>query len=130
MEAMETMKTTTDGPCGWRWAVLALAALMLAGCDENRYSREPPPGQGTLYVENYTGDRLHVYVDGVAQERVPRGKERHYDLEPGIRRVALDGDDIQRSWVGDVDVLEGRRTVMEVDTAGYYGAFTVRFFFD
>jgi hypothetical protein len=124
------MKTTFIGRLKGLGLAMALVALLAAGCDETRYSRDPPPGLGTLYVENYTGDRLHVYVDGVQQESVPQAKQRHYDLEPGIRRVALDGDDIPRSWVGDVDVLEGRRTVLEVDSASYYGAFTVRFFFD
>jgi len=36
------------------------------------------------------------------------------DVLPGVRRVAVDSEDILRSWAGDVDLLEGRRTIMEL----------------
>ena len=46
-------------------------------------------------------------------------------------RVALDGDDTDRSWADDVDVLEGRLTVLEVRSAAFeYDDFDVRIYFD
>jgi hypothetical protein len=111
--------------------MLAALLLGLAGCDDERYDHEPPAGQGTLYVENATGDRVRVYVDGAEQERVAAGKRRYYDLAPGTRRLVLDGDDVQRSWVGDVEILEGRRTILEVRVSSVnYTRFEVYAYFD
>lgn len=111
---------------GW-----AVAGILLGGCKDSRYDREPPPGLGTLYVENYTGSRVEVFIDGAQAESVGRGKRRYYDLMPGVHRLAFNNPDIPRAWVGDIDVLEGRRTVVEVRTAfdAQY-VYDIRFFFD
>ena len=110
---------------------LAVAAGLLGGCDEDEYDHEPPAGQGTLVVDNFTGDRLQVYLDGELVESVTAGKHRFYDLSPGLRRVVLDGDDVRRTWAGDVDILEGRLTVAEVkDNSNYYDDFDVWVFLD
>lgn len=98
----------------WLVAVLALGAL--TGCEDERFDREPPPGMGTLIVDNFTGDDIEVYLDGIEAEETDAGDHRYYDLEPGLHRVVLTGDDTDRMWAEDVDVLENRRTVLEVDT--------------
>jgi hypothetical protein len=110
---------------------IALWAGMLAGCDDSEFSHDPPTGQGTLVVDNWTGDRLQVYLDGRLDESVTANKHRYYDLRPGLYRVALEGDDTDRFWVDDVDVLEGRLTVMEVeDDLNDYDEFNVRVYLD
>lgn len=118
----------------WKWMgliPLGLAVGLAAGCDDTEFDRDPPSGQGSMIVDNFTGDRLRVYIDGEEAERVSVGKHRYYDCAPGVYRVALDGDDIRRSWAGDVDVLEGRRTVLEVrGYSGDYGSFDVQTYFD
>jgi len=118
-----------------KWsASLGLCGLLaggLAGCDDSLYDYTPPAGFGALIVDNFTGDRIRVYIDGQETETVSSGKHRIYDRLPGLHRVALDSEDIRRSWADDVDILEGRRTVMEVrgDSINLE-AFDVRVFFD
>ena len=118
----------------FQWAgigMMAAAWLFLSGCDEDRYDRDPPPGQGSMVVENVTGDRVLVYVDGAEEDGVSAGKHRYYDRAPGVYRVVLDGDDTNRSWAGDVDILEGRRTVLEVrGYSGDYNPFEVEIYLD
>ena len=97
-----------------RWAVAMGLIGMLAGCDDERFDREPPPGMGTVIVDNYTGDDIEVFLDGMEAEETDAGDHRYYDLEPGLHRVVLTGDDTDRTWAEDVDVLENRRTVLEV----------------
>ena len=130
---MHVMNTMQAMGAGWKLLAAALAAVVLTagGCDDDRYDHKPPQGMGTLYVENETGDRVRVYLDGEEQDSVGSWKRRHYDLKPGTWRLALDGSRVARTWVGDVDVLEGRRTVAEVRTRSEnVYAFDVRYFFD
>ena len=43
------------------FALLAAAfALPLTGCDDDEFDHDPPPGKGTLYVVNKTGDGMDV----------------------------------------------------------------------
>jgi len=115
-----------------RWGVAAALAVVLpwlSGCDEDEYDHDPPAGQGTLVVDNFTGDRVEVYIDGMEVESVRSGKHRYYDLAPGVHRIALDGDDTRRFWADDIDILEGRLTVLEV--RGYSGSsYDVWIYFD
>ena len=109
----------------------AVLALWMAGCEDDRFDHDPPAGQGAVIVDNYTGDKVRVYIDGEERESLKAGKHRAYDLEPGICRVVLDGDEAWRSWTGDVDVLDGRLTVLEVTTAAWApGSYDVRVYFD
>ena len=117
-----------------RWAVaLGLIGLigLVGGCDDTRFDREPPAGLGTLVVDNFTGDKLQVYIDGQEREDTSAGDHRYYDLKPGLHRVALDGDDVNRSWAGDVDILENRRTVLEVRGSSFdYDDYDINIYFD
>lgn len=113
------MKTTSRNLLRRPWALfaaVALAALALpfAGCDDDEFDHEPPEGKGTLYVDNRTAEGMDVFIDGERVPGVGSGDNRFYDLDPGVYRVALQADDTDRSYSGDVDVLDGRRTIMDV----------------
>ncbi|OQA25905.1 MAG: hypothetical protein BWY59_01596 [Verrucomicrobia bacterium ADurb.Bin345] len=114
------------------FALLAAAfALPLTGCDDDEFDHDPPPGKGTLYVVNKTGDGMDVYINGERVKGVGRGDKHYYDLDPNVHRVALKADDSDRSFAGDVDILEGRRTIMDVTTdLGDYRRFDVYIYFD
>ena len=106
---------------GWRRAGLAgvlVLALLLTGCRDSRHKHHPPEGYGAMVVDNYTGSRVSVYVDGLEVEQVSSGKYRAYDMEPGVYRVVLVSRHSDATWTGDVDVLEDRLTILEVDS--YY----------
>lgn len=108
-----------------------LAAGLLSSCDDDRYDYTPPAGMGALIIENYTGDRVLVYIDGVQAESVSSGGQGTYDVLPGVRRIALDSEDILRSWAGDVDLLEGRRSIMELRGSSFQlEVFDVTLYFD
>jgi hypothetical protein len=108
-----------------RWArtfVLAGAmatALMAAGCeydDDDDNDHEPPAGQGSLIIYNNTVDDIAVYIDDVRVDDVGDDNDRAYDLAPGVHRVVLDQRGGDRTFRDDIDILEGRRTVMDVTT--------------
>ena len=110
------------------WAVVF---VMAGGCDDEDYKHDPPVGQGTIVVDNYTGDRVYVYINGREEGSVGGYNHQYYDRDPGLYRVALDGDDSHRSWAADVDVLEGRLTVLKVrGYSGDYDHFDVEVYFD
>lgn len=101
------------------WFAWALAASLpwLAGCeydDDHDYGHDPAAGLGSLIVENRTPDDIAVYVDGVRLADAGDDDDRAYDLKPGIRRVLLDQRGGDRTFRGDVDIIEGRRTVLDV----------------
>lgn len=102
----------------------------LAGCDDD-WDYTPPEGMGALIIDNFTGERVRVYLDGAEVNSVSSGHHRTYDLAPGVIRVALDSEDIQRAWADDVDVLEGRLTIMELRSSTYdWYEFDVQIYFD
>ena len=107
-----------------RLAAFALAAALAAGfacgCDDDEHDHDLPAGMGAICVDNETGNRLRIYVDGAEVESVSAWKQRYFDLNPGLYRVVLDDDDAQRTWGGDVDVLEGRLTVIEARAGGAF----------
>jgi hypothetical protein len=91
-----------------------VAAGFLTGCEDDDFDHDPPAGKGTLYIVNNTGDGMDVFFNGKRVEGVGSGRKRYYDLDPGVYRVVLDGDDSPRSWGGDVDLLADRKTIMDV----------------
>ena len=123
------MKTRAD----WmKWlGMLALAAMVTtwsAGCDDDDddYDHDSPAGKGTLVVDNNTPDRVRVFIAGAQAQSVGKGDERYYDLNPGLYRVALDGEDTDRFWTGDADILQGRLTILKVsDDLGDFDDFDV-----
>ena len=68
-----------------------------------------------MIVDNDTTDDISVFVDGAALPETPEGKYRAYDLDPGVRRVVLDQQGGDHNYRGDIDILEGRLTILEVE---------------
>ncbi len=92
-------------------------ALFCLGCEksEDDFDHDPPPGMGSLIINNTTDHGIYVYVDGVQFPDADYEDWRWYDMEPGIVRVVLvehGPDDF--TWAGDVDILLGRRTILDV----------------
>ena len=116
--------------------ILAMAATVTfwgTGCDddEDDFDHDVPAGKGTLVVDNNTPDRVRVFIAGVQVQSVGKGDERYYDLDPGLYRVALDGEDTDRFWTGEADVLQGRLTILKVnDDLGDFDDFDVDFDYD
>lgn len=100
---------------------VALAGWLCgAGCESDDLpDHEPPPGRGSLIVDNRTVYRLDVYLDGQNRGSVDDFDTQVYDLFPGVHRLVLDPDeDFPDTAAADVDILEGRRTVVQADTRG------------
>jgi len=96
--------------------VVAACCLFGAGCDDgDDFDHTPPEGMGSLVVDNDTFDDLRVFVNGAEIGRVTDGHEGFFDLEPGLYRIVLDDEDGDRSYRNDVDVLDGRLTILYVD---------------
>ena len=95
-----------------RWFGVLSASLCLwlgAGCDEEAYEDHvPSAGNGSLIIDAY----------------------RIFDLAPGLHRlVAAEAGEGDRSYRDDIDILEGRLTIVELwsgSTTDGYDA-TVRF---
>jgi len=119
----------------FRRMILPLVALGVAGCDydnDNDDDYEPPAGRCALLVDNNTSDEIRVYVDGEQRGRVDDYSDRPFDLEPGVHRVVLDQVNGDRNFRDDVDIIEGRLTVLDVQTDCDFGDddYDVEIFFD
>ncbi len=88
--------------------------LCLSGCDDGQDDYEPPSGYGALKLDNQTPTDIYLYVDGSEVGKVGDYSDKHYDFTPGVHRVVLDEHDGSRNWHKDVDVLDGRVTVLKV----------------
>lgn len=96
-------------------ALAASLSLTLLGCDnEDDFDHDPPDGKGTLYVVNRTGNDCNVFIDGTERQGVDGDDKEWYDLDPDVRRVVVDQDNTYRVFRGDVDILEGQRTILEL----------------
>lgn len=116
--------------CG---ASLALGMIMMLGlcaCDGDDWSHKPPAGMGSIIVDNRTTDGVNVYLDGYYTNRVSSFDNEAFDLAPTIHRVVLDESHGSRAWRGDVDVLDGKLTIIEVNTGFYSSDYDVRIYFD
>ena len=107
----------------------ALACLALSsGCevDDDDYDHDPPAGLGSIVIENYTSTDIELFVNGRLIGEIDEDDDSVFDLRPGVYRVVLNDDDGDRSWADEVDVLEGKLTVLNVriDTS-YFDSYTV-----
>jgi hypothetical protein len=108
----------------------ALVGLfILTGCDDDDPSHNLQPGQGAIFVRNNTSSDLIVFIDGERFQTVQDFSNRAYDLDPGVYRVVLDDADSDRAYRDDVDVIEGRLTVMDVANEPFGDDFDVEVFF-
>lgn len=118
---------------GGSLACVALGMILMLGlcaCDGDDWNHTPPAGMGSIIVDNRTADGVNVYLDGYYTNRASDFDYEAYDLAPGIHRVVLDESHGDRNWWGDVDVLQGKLTVLEVNTGFYSSDYDVRVYFD
>lgn len=103
-------------------AMLVAVLLGAGGCEEccdASYSHYPPPGLGTLLVDNDTDNDISVYLEGVYAEPYARDDQTTpYDLVPGLYRVVLEERGGCRYFQGDIEVLPDLVTVIYV--GGYH----------
>lgn len=65
-----------------------VALLCAGGCHEDDdHDHDPPPGQGSMIIENNTFNDISVFVNGAEQNETPEDRTRAYDLNPGVYRV-------------------------------------------
>ncbi len=112
-----------------RMLCVAMAMLVITACDDDDPDRTPPAGQGSLFVNNQTASDVQVYIDGVRFETVQDYDDKYYDLPPGVYRVILDEQNGDRTYRDDVDVIEGRITVLDVAIEPFGDDFDVEVFF-
>jgi len=103
------------------WAAMAAAAAMAglplaAGCEGKNHDIDhtPPKGMGSLAVDNPTLDDIKVYVDDAQVGRAKDDSAPVFDLKPGVHRVVLDQEDGDRHYASDIDILNGRVTILRV----------------
>ena len=83
-----------------------------------------------MIVDNDTFNDISVFVDGRRLEEVRDDKKRIYDLDPGVYRVVLEEQGGRRSFRDDIDILDGRNTVLDVHSSGSSSRYDVLVFFD
>ena len=113
----------------WVCGVFALFVVgWMAGCekpsDNSSFDYVPPSGSGAIIVDNLTPTGIQVYVDGTSVGDVGEDRNEHFDTKPGEHRVVLDQEkDGHRSWGDDIDILDGRLTILRVtiDTSNQSG---------
>lgn len=110
--------------------LLLTLLLGLGACDDGGWNHTPPAGMGSIIVDNRTSDGVNVYLAGYYTNKVEAYDYEYYDLQPGIWRVILDQSHGERNWRDDVDVLEGKLTILEVHDGFYSDEFDVNVYFD
>ncbi|MCZ7591823.1 MAG: hypothetical protein M5U15_06565 [Kiritimatiellae bacterium] len=116
------MKSKESTGCSRSRLLCVASGLMLialcfvgAGChDDSRFDHDAPDGQGTLAIDNFTGDRIQVYIGGTRVDDTGAGKLHFYDVKPATYRVVLNSASSDRFWAADVDILVGRISVVEL----------------
>jgi hypothetical protein len=113
--------------------LLALAtAAFTFGCndDDDDFSHHPPPGKGCIIVNNTTFHDIRVYINGSSTNLTYEDDWEYYDLNPGVYRVVLEERHGDRSYRDDIDVIEGRRTILDVTDGVRWDEYDVYLYFD
>jgi hypothetical protein len=106
-----------------------LTLLTNTGCDDNDPDFQPSPGNGALFINNTTASDIQVFVNGERFETVQDFSDRGFDLPPGLYRVVLDEQGGDRTFRDDIDIIEGRLTVLDVTIDPFDNDFDVAVFF-
>ena len=88
--------------------------LLMTSCDDGDYDHDPPPGQGSIIIDNGSGSDAEVYLDGVLKGVAESGEATIYDMDPGVYRLVLAEEDGDRNYRNDIDVLLNRLTILDV----------------
>ena len=112
--------------------LLALTLGFAVGCEDDHddHDHNPPAGKGAMIVDNNTLNDISVFVDGGRQQEVKDGNKRIYNLDPGVYRVVLEEQGGRRSFRDDIDILDGRNSVLDVHSGGSSTRYDVLVFFD
>ena len=87
--------------------------LSVAGCEDSyKYSHDVPVGKGSIVVDNQSATDVDFFLGGILQSRVGDGRKVFMDLDPGLYRMVLDEHNDYRHYSADIDILEGRLTVV------------------
>lgn len=105
--------------CLLRVLAVALLPFGFAGCEDDTYNHTPPAGQGSLFLDNRTGDDINVYLDGSIVRDLEDYDDRAYDLAPGLHRLVLDEQGGDRYGAWDIDIVASRLTVAEIRVASW-----------
>lgn len=98
----------------------ATLSTLFSGCEDfDPTDHEPEDGYGALVVNNHLVHDLIVYVDGVQLEDTNDNDDHAYDLAPGLHRVILDERNGNGTFRDDIDIIEGRNTVLDVTEHPY-----------
>ena len=111
--------------------VFILASIILSGCeDDDSFPHKPPAGMGSLVVDNRITADVKVYLNGYLLYEVDSYDYEVADLEPGLYRVVIDEKKGDHSDRMDVDIIEGKLTVIQIK--GYLDSysFDTRIYFD
>jgi len=100
------------------WAGLLTLLTAIFGCnyDDDDFDHNPPPGMGCIIVNNNTANDIRVFVNGIATNNTDDADWEAYDMKPGVYRVVLEERHGDRSYRDDIDVIENRRTILDVTT--------------
>ncbi len=97
--------------------LLAFALMVFAaGCDDEKFNHDPPAGMGCIIVNNNTSHDIRPYINGLPTNTVSDYDWEAYDLKPGLYRVVLDDKESSRNFRDDIDVMENKRTILDVTT--------------
>lgn len=91
--------------------------VVVAGCEDwdKDFHHTPPPGMGSLIVDNRTEDEVNVIVDGAEKGRVDSYDDKTCDLAPGLHRVMFDQHHGGRDGLFDFTTATGRVTILHLD---------------
>ena len=114
---------------------ILVLALFLAGCDwdDDDIDHNPPEGQGALIVDNNTASDIRVFINGERRGTSGEFDNSPFDLEPGVYRVVLDEKNGDGDFSGEIDIVAGQLTVLDVtfdnDFFDFSSDFDVEVFF-
>jgi hypothetical protein len=111
---------------------MALVTVFLttaSSCDDEDFDRVPPEGQGSIIIDNNTSDDVRFFLDGVLIEEIDDDRKKGFDFDPGTYRVVLEQDGGDQNFRDDIDVLEGRLTILDV-AFGFGVEYDVLVFFE
>ncbi|MFW6151503.1 MAG: hypothetical protein ACOC6C_00850 [Verrucomicrobiota bacterium] len=115
-------------------AVIAFAFLFViaSGCEyeDDYYDHVPPPGKGSLIIDNNSADDINLYLDGERISEIGDYRVRILDLSPGVGRIVLDEEDGDTTFRDDIDILEGRLTILRIWTTINAAEYTVEIDFE